>query len=182
MLAYDSPLMSTENNVDNNSHSVYDAHGRQKTYIESAMQRRERIEFLKKREWVRRVTEWVRETSAQQNYPIFGRSTRSYVPFSFRDAGIASQPSIIPFPYAEEEEEEPYIIYSSSPNSSLSSLSEEITPVLPLGSSPSPIINLPIGGSPKRSSGHHRRCSSASLRSHSRKQSLSSICEVPEED
>ena len=74
MLAYDSPLMSTENNVDNNSHSVYDAHGRQKTYIESAMQRRERIEFLKKREWVRRVTEWVRETSAQQNYVCVSRS------------------------------------------------------------------------------------------------------------
>ena len=30
-------------------------------------QRRERIEFLKQREWARRVAEWVRQTNAQQS-------------------------------------------------------------------------------------------------------------------
>ncbi|KAI9571926.1 hypothetical protein HD554DRAFT_2168733 [Boletus coccyginus] len=162
---------------------AYDALGRQKHFVESSIQRRERIEFLKQREWVRRVTEWVRETNAQKDFPIFGRSSRLYSPF--HDAGMTCQPSIIPFPSAEEEEEEPYIIYSSSPSSSLSSLSEEITPVLPLNGGPSPSLGLPIAGAPqpqRRTSGHHRRCSSASLRGHTRKQSLSSICEVPEED
>ena len=187
----------------NNPTPVYDTLGRQKTFIESAMQRRERIEFLKQREWIRRVTEWVRETNAQKDsvrtlsrladfillilssQPIFGRSIRSYSPFS-QDTPIAPQASVIPFPCAEEEEEEPYIIYSSSPSSSLSSLSEEITPVLPLNGGPSPSFSPPVTGVPqptqRRSSGHHRRCSSSSLRGHTRKQSLSSICEVPEED
>lgn len=53
---------------------VYDARGRQKTFVESLAQRRERIEFLKRREWARRVTEWVRETNSQDavslNIPI----------------------------------------------------------------------------------------------------------------
>lgn len=194
--------MSTDKNASIvNPTPVYDVHGRQKTFVESAIQRRERIEFLKQREWIRRVTEWVRETNAQKysvrlphpfhrsplyrrvaSQPIFGRS---FPPFSSQDAGVAPQPSIIPFPCAEEEEEEPYIIYSSSPSSSLSSLSEEVTPVLPLNSGPSPSPSLPVTGAPqsqRRSSGHHRRCSSASLRGHARKQSLSSIDEVPEED
>ncbi|KAF8125617.1 hypothetical protein EV363DRAFT_1225658 [Boletus edulis] len=181
MLAY-----PTSNNNNNNSTPIHDPHGRQKNFAESAIQRKERIEFLKRREWVRRVAEWVRETSVQKDYPIFGRSSRSCFPFSSRDAGIVSQPSIIPFPCAEEVEEEPYVIYSSSPNSSLSSLPEEITPVLPLNSGPPPSLSLPVPPVPqpaqRRSSGHHRRHSSASLRGHARKQSLSSICEVPEED
>ncbi|KAF8551549.1 hypothetical protein OG21DRAFT_1486881 [Imleria badia] len=166
----------------NESTPVYDTHGRQKNFVESTMQRRERIEFLKQREWVRRVTEWVRETSAQKDAPFFGRSSRSCLPFSYQDVGTASQPSAIPFPCAEEEEEEPYIIYSSSPSSSLSSLSEEITPVLPLNSGPCPSVAGVPQPAQRRSSSHHRRCSSASLRGHSRKQSLSSIYEVPEED
>jgi len=164
-----------------NQITFYDTRGRQRTYIESAMQRKERIEFLKQREWVRRVAEWVKETNAQNYSPNYGRSSRSYSPFSYPDPAVGSA---IPFPCVEEEE--PYIIYSSSPSSSLSSLSEEITPVLPLNSGPSPSFNIPVAGVPqpaqRRTPGHHRRCSSASLRGHTRKQSLSSICEVPEED
>jgi len=171
MLAFSNPHMA----VQDDSFTVYDTHGRQKNYIESVVQRKERIEFLKQREWIRRVTEWVRETNAQKYSSILGRSARSHFPL---DAGVTSA---IPFPCVEEEEEEErYIIYSSSPSSSLSSLSEEITPVLPLNSGPSP---LPVAAIPqRRTSGHHRRCSSASLRGHTRKQSLSSIYEVPEED
>ena len=52
-----------------NPTTFYDTRGRQKTYIESAMQRKERIEFLKQREWIRRVAEWVKETNAQ-NYSV----------------------------------------------------------------------------------------------------------------
>lgn len=64
MLAYDSPRMPTTANTT----PVYDTHGRQKHFVESVIQRRERIEFLKQREWVRRVTEWVRETNAQKDF------------------------------------------------------------------------------------------------------------------
>lgn len=70
MLACDSPLhMSTSltDPLPDNSPPVYDARGRQKNFVESAVQRRERIQFLKQREWVRRVTEWVRETNAQKD-------------------------------------------------------------------------------------------------------------------
>lgn len=182
--------------AEDDSFTVYDTHGRQKNYSESVVQRKERIEFLKQREWVRRVTEWVRQTNAQKDLvrktfftpyrhsyfkkSILGRSARSHFPLPYHDPGLTSA---IPFPCVEEEEEEPYIIYSSSPSSSLSSLSEEITPVLPLISGPSPSIGLPVAAIPqRRASGHHRRCSSASLRGHTRKQSLSSIYEVPEED
>ena len=128
---------------------------------------------------------WSRLLTFLVPQPIFSRPSRSFSPFSYQDACIGSQASAVPFPCVEEEEE-PYIIYSSSPNSSLSSLSEEITPVLPLHSGPSPSLSLPVPGVPqptqRRTPGHHRRASSASLRGHTRKQSLSSICEVPEED
>lgn len=83
MLAYDSPLqhshMSTNvaDSIPDNPTPVYDARGRQKNFIESAVQRRERIQFLKQREWVRRVTEWVRETNAQKD------SVRVPVPYRF---------------------------------------------------------------------------------------------------
>lgn len=189
--------MSSNDPLDDNPSPLYDARGRQQGFAESTVQRRERIEFLKQREWVRRVTEWVRETNAQKDsvratsprrfpfpsHSLSQRSGRSFLPFPNQDATLASA---IPFPRVEEEEEEPYVIYSSSPNSSLTSLSEEITPVLPLNSGPSPSLSHPVAGVPqpaqKRTSGHHRRCSSASLRGHTRQQSLSSICEVPEED
>jgi hypothetical protein len=45
----------------------YDVRGRQQHFIETAQQRKERIEFLKKREWARRVAEWIRATSARQD-------------------------------------------------------------------------------------------------------------------
>ncbi|KIJ18293.1 hypothetical protein PAXINDRAFT_97713 [Paxillus involutus ATCC 200175] len=166
---------------------VYDARGRQKTFVESLAQRRERIEFLKRREWARRVTEWVRETNSQ-DATTFGRSRPfppSLVQEPYLRAHVKSTPqaSVIPFPQAEEEE--PYIIYSSSPTSSLSSLSEDITPVLPLDNATSSSLNT-VGGvshpAQRSSSGHHRRRSSASLRGHASIPSLSSICEVPEED
>ncbi|KAG8215317.1 hypothetical protein J3R82DRAFT_8908 [Butyriboletus roseoflavus] len=179
MFAYDSPLHMSDNTT-----PLYDTRGRQKGFVESTVQRRERIEFLKQREWVRRVTQWVRETNAQKDSPIFGRSGRSFIPFPNQDTALGSQAFAIPFPRVEEEEEEePYVIYSSSPNSSLTSLSEEITPVLPLNSGPSPSLTAAAPQpAQRRASGHHRRCSSASLRGHARQHSLSSICEVPEED
>lgn len=45
----------------------YDVRGRQQQFVETAQQRKARLEFLKKREWARRVAEWIRETSARQD-------------------------------------------------------------------------------------------------------------------
>ncbi|KAF9221721.1 hypothetical protein BS17DRAFT_239403 [Gyrodon lividus] len=199
MLAYDSLSTSyptlhddhSQNNIyfSDDRAPVYDARGRQQNFTESAAQRRERIEFLKQREWARRVTEWVRETNSQKDITTFGRS-RPFIPSPVHDSSLRAhinstpQASVIPFPQLEEEE--PYIIYSSSPSSSLSSLSEDTTPVLPLNSGSGSSLSLGVAGVPqsaqRRSSGHHRRRSSASLRGHTSMPSLSSICEVPEED
>lgn len=66
MLALSNPHMATSY-AEDDSFTVYDTHGRQKDYVESVVQRKERIEFLKQREWVRRVTEWVRQTNAQKD-------------------------------------------------------------------------------------------------------------------
>ncbi|KIJ60907.1 hypothetical protein HYDPIDRAFT_31785 [Hydnomerulius pinastri MD-312] len=201
MLAYDTPGPAYPSLNDyhfpnsglvsfsNDAAPVYDTRGRQKHFVESSAQRRERIEFLKRREWARRVAEWVRETSSRKDVTTFGCS-RPFPSSPVQEVGFKAQiystpqASVIPFPQVEEEE--PYIIYSSSPTSSLSSLSEDTTPILPInGGSPSS-INFGVGGisqpPQKRSSGHHRRCSSASLRGHTRRPSLSSIFEVPEED
>jgi len=41
----------------------YDEKGRQMQYVESTLQRRERIAFLKKREWARRVVLWLNHTA-----------------------------------------------------------------------------------------------------------------------
>ena len=69
MLAYGStypPLQDSHISPSSDPTPVYDPRGRQKNFVESAMQRKERIEFLKQREWVRRVTEWVKETNVQK--------------------------------------------------------------------------------------------------------------------
>ncbi|KIK92865.1 hypothetical protein PAXRUDRAFT_550252 [Paxillus rubicundulus Ve08.2h10] len=173
---------------DDDGAPVYDVRGRQKTFTESLAQRRERIEFLKRREWARRVTEWVRETNSQEVATTFGRSrpfppSLAQEPYTRAHVKSTPQASVIPFPQAEEEE--PYIIYSSSPTSSFSSLSEDITPVLPLNNATTSSLNTAGGVShlaQRSSSGHHRRRSSASLRGHTSTPSLSSISEVPEED
>ncbi|KAF9238675.1 hypothetical protein BU15DRAFT_75121 [Melanogaster broomeanus] len=199
MLAYNSPgpayptlndyhFPTNMTSFSNDSPPVYDTRGRQRTFVESEAQRKERIEFLKRREWARRVTEWVRETNSQKNDTAFGRS-RPFPLSPVQDSGLLThmsstpQASVVPFPQVEEEE--PYIIYSSSPTSSLSSLSEDTTPVLPLNSgigSPSLSIGVLPQPAQRKTTGHHRRRSSASLRGHTRRPSLSSICEVPEED
>lgn len=69
MLAYPHLLDSQMSAAPHSPNVPYDPRGRQKNFVESAMQRKERIEFLKQREWVRRVTEWLRETNAQ-NYSV----------------------------------------------------------------------------------------------------------------
>ncbi|KAJ8583910.1 hypothetical protein M405DRAFT_827727 [Rhizopogon salebrosus TDB-379] len=166
----------------------YDVRGRQQQFVESAQQRKARLEFLKKREWARRVAEWIRETSARQDVMNFG-CTGSLAASSSRSDNSnvrrsTTPRSPLPLP-SREEEEEPYIIYSSSPSSSMSSLSDD----LPASSTPAPHpsisihpLSSTIPPSPPSKRTHHRRRSSASLTAPRRQPSLSSIYEVPEED
>lgn len=159
----------------------YDVRGRQQHFIETTQQRKERIEFLKKREWARRVAEWIRATSARQDVMTFGCSgslaASSAMPDnSNRSTASASSLSLS----SSEEEEEPYVIYSSSPSSSMSSLSDDLSISSVSTSHPSNNNIHPLPPPSKRS--HRRRRSSASHMTPRRRLSLSSICEVPEED
>ena len=45
----------------------YDAFGRQHPFVESELQRRERIAFLRKREWARRVSSWIQHTQGAEH-------------------------------------------------------------------------------------------------------------------
>lgn len=166
----------------------YDVRGRQQHFIETAQQRKERIEFLKKREWARRVAEWIRATSARQDVMTFGcsGSLAASSPMPDNSSAIRSTASASSLsPSSSEEEEEPYVIYSSSPSSSMSSLSDDLSASSVSTSHPSKNIHtlsssIPLPLPSKRS--HHRRRSSASLVTPRRRPSLSSIYEVPEED
>ncbi|KAH7919554.1 hypothetical protein BV22DRAFT_1108020 [Leucogyrophana mollusca] len=161
----------------------YDGRGRQKQYVESVAQRKERIEFLKRREWARRVAEWIRETSAQQDVMTFGYAGRhaSPVPDTGDVSRFTGSSSSLSLPLNEEQDDQPYVIYSSSPSSSLSSLSDDV-PVPVLYSTPSFNNSSHAIPPPALSRSHHRRRSSASLRGTPRRLSLSSIYETPEED
>lgn len=160
--------------------------GRQAQYTESASQRRERVEFLRKREWARRVAEWIRETSARQDVLSFGHSGSFASPFSQDlDSPRLSSSSTSSLPLSRDssdDDDEPYIIYSSSPSSSLSSLSDE-TPVYQTPNIHNfyAIPNTQAHQIPPTVQKSHRRHKSGH-RSPGRKYSLSSISEVPEED
>jgi hypothetical protein len=145
----------------------YDEKGRQIHYVESAVQRQERLAFIRKREWARRVSAWIQESQSvdeHYNKDVLYDSTMS-------TSGTKSKVTwdVVSIPEAPEEyydDNEPYIIYSSSPSSpssSTSALSDE-------GSSPT--------SSPTSSKLSQRR----SPRPRRRHLSLSSINEEPEED
>ncbi|KIM90020.1 hypothetical protein PILCRDRAFT_812823 [Piloderma croceum F 1598] len=142
----------------------YDEKGRQIDYIESAAQRQERIAFIKKREWARRVSSWIQQSrSVDEHY---------HRDVLYDSAMSTSKPKVtwdtISIPESPEEyydDNEPYIIYSSSPSSpssSTSTLSDE---------NASPLSSPTSSKFPQRRSPRPRR----------RHLSLSSINEEPEE-
>lgn len=154
---------------------LYHSRDTQKHVMES--QRRERIEFLKQREWARRVAEWVRQTNSQQSdFSSLGRSWPAS-PQPVQDASYAYGIPYTAQPRAEQEE--PYIIYSSSPSPLFSAPHSDDSKSVGTGLPPSPSSTSVL---PKLASLHHRRRSSASTRTPRRSPSLSSIFEVPEED
>ncbi|KAI5990426.1 hypothetical protein EDD15DRAFT_2198020 [Pisolithus albus] len=163
-----------------NSPVLYDSRDKHTPNLESSLQRRERIEFLKRREWTRRVAELVKYSHLQQlDVPALGRAW-PLSPKPVQDTGYAHSASYAsPVSFPVEEEEEPYIIYSSSPSPLPSPLFsgdlKSTGPTLP--------VSPPRGNVlPRHPVAHHRRRSSASTRTPRRSPSLSSISEVPEED
>jgi len=150
----------------------YDEKGRQIKYVESAFQRQERVAFLKKRAWARRVSTWIKQSQLGDD-----RHSERVVLYDSALSTSGHRPKVawnntISIPESPEEyidENEPYIIYSSSssssgsPSSSTSALSDEAT-------SPATRHHASRKSSPRRS---------PRLRRHL---SLSSINEEPEED
>lgn len=163
-----------------------------------SIHRREPIEFLKKREWARRVAEWAKQSAHQADMVGLSPSvtspdlTPSQSSCAHPWTATQSLPKSVRKPVLEmtyppakpslvEQEEEPYIIYSSSPTPAFSPHpSDDLKHAI---SSPEPFRVAPHTTLlSKRVSTHHRRRSSASIRTPRRSPSLSSIFEVPEED
>ena len=161
----------------------YDENGRQIHYVESVLQRQERVAFIKKREWARRVSAWIQESrSVDEHYNRDVLYDSAMVNTSYSQRGVdfdtscpqsTSKPkvtwdtlSIPELPEESYDDNEPYIIYSSSPSSPSSSTSALSDECASLSSSPT------SSKIPQRRSPRPRR----------RHLSLSSINEEPEED
>jgi hypothetical protein len=152
----------------------YDVNGRQHRFYESPEQRAVRLAFMN----AGRVASWVdthkTNVSISPHYPSLEMSQEELTRALFNPRPQAKTvapnvPSAYLQPMTESEEiEEPYILYSSSDSLSSSSSSSP-------QSSPVPLEEMP------RLSSKHRRHSSSSSASISRRPSLDSIIEVSEE-
>lgn len=154
----------------------YDAKGRQIQYVETPLQRRERLAFLRKREWARRVSSWIEESGSENVDEHYGRdvlydSAQSISAAAARPPKVTWDVLSIPeasasdlSSYANDPESEPYIIYSSSPSSPSSSTSSLTLDRDGSESPSSPALKFPSSRT------RHRR----------RHSSLSSINEVQE--
>jgi len=138
----------------------YDDKGRQAHFVESPIQRRERLAFIKRREWAQRVSTWIEESQFVND---------SYKQDVLYDSAISmsQQKALWDVPDFQATDNEPYIIYSSSSNSSPSSPSSSTSA---LSDDSSPSMSPRVSKSSRRIS-HSRH----------RHRSLSSINEEPEE-
>lgn len=207
-------------------HLAAHAKGRQTKFVESTAQRRQRVEFLRRREWTRRIAEWIDAAAAggssaeaadakvrtrlpglrharADSPPITAQAlapiTYSWVDIlaaadaddDYEDAPIPacspapvpvpSAPSLSPapspypayaYPYTpDEQDDEPYVIYTASPRSSASPapLPPYTPPAYP--ARPPALSWQPAPHAPRRRSGPSPR---------SRHSSLSSISEEEE--
>ncbi|KAH9921153.1 uncharacterized protein B0H18DRAFT_1213139 [Fomitopsis serialis] len=185
------PPLDARSRADRAVHAQAPAKARQDKFVESVAQRKERVEFLRRREWTRRIAEWIdsaagadakvraphravmRDASADahtpQALPPITYSRRR----DYEDAPPPAQPAPYRYPshpHDEPESMEPYIIYTASPRS-------HPAPALPSSYTPPPAYParppaLNMQGAPMR------QRSAAELRS--RHSSLSSISEEEE--
>ncbi|CCM00704.1 uncharacterized protein FIBRA_02744 [Fibroporia radiculosa] len=148
----------------------YDSKGRLGKFEETAAQRRERVEFLRRREWTRRIAEWIEHSANSQE---LAHITHSWADILAAADAVDDLDDTASSPYTlEEPEPEPYIIYTASPRSGSFSCS------IPSYTPPSPAHTLP-SPAPRSSHSQPRRKRSGGL-PRSRHSSLSSISEEEE--
>ncbi|EMD35140.1 hypothetical protein CERSUDRAFT_116616 [Gelatoporia subvermispora B] len=132
----------------------YDERGRQKKYTESSAQRRERVEFLRRREWTRRIADWINDSASVKSKMLAS-------PYSVEDFLAATQQRHF------VEPDEPYVIYTASPASSGSRADTPPAASLPpldppMSPSMSP-VHTPLQRQRSRGGPHSRHSSLSSI-------------------
>ncbi|KAH8079788.1 hypothetical protein BXZ70DRAFT_643388 [Cristinia sonorae] len=152
----------------------YDSRGRLMPFVETQAQRRERERLLKRKEHARRVNKWLEESSVEAAKVLMqmNMSTMrtSPSPVGGRRFHLGDRPDSI---MEEDEMEEPYILYSTSPSTS------------PYGSASISLSLSMLSSSPSSSSSSVSSGRSTSpfegLKASSRKSSRSSLGSIVEE-
>ncbi|KZT03294.1 uncharacterized protein LAESUDRAFT_716305 [Laetiporus sulphureus 93-53] len=110
------PWSATPADVDAYSTALYDSNTAQKKLVETLAQRRQRVDFLRRREWTRRIAEWL-EHSATADAKDIAPITHSWVDILAAADAVDDYDEMTANPYTPEEPSypEPYIIYTASP-------------------------------------------------------------------
>jgi len=111
------PWPVSSSNTDVFQPPLYVSSERQQKFVESLAQRRERVEFLRRREWTRRIAEWIDHTAGDAR--ALAHITHSWVDIlaaadAVDDLDDVASPQYTP---DESSSDEPYIIYTASPRS-----------------------------------------------------------------
>ena len=183
------------------SPALYDDKGRQKRFVEDVEQRRQRVEFLRRKEWTRRIAAWIDQsgrgaraaaaaaaanqvrthartvvTLTSPSVPALTHTSCPQNPtsttFSWEDLLAAHEPE------HAEDDAEPYVIYTASPRSPSSSSSSSSLCSLVDPPSPATPVAFPTSRSPGSAAPGLNK-----LRwtPHSRHSSLTSISEEEDE-
>jgi len=133
----------------------YDERGRQKKYMESDAQRRERVEFLRRREWTRRIAEWINDSATvkSKGQPLY----------SFEDLLAAAEQHHLARPPASADSDEPYVIYTASPASSAARADTPPAAALPPLDASAPAAHAPLQRRRSRPGPHSRHSSLSSI-------------------
>ncbi|OBZ74649.1 hypothetical protein A0H81_05438 [Grifola frondosa] len=101
-----------------------DERGRQRKFVENLVQRRERVEFLRRREWTRRISAWIDQSTVASD-----AQTRQPLAYAWEDVLAAADadasgsfygdtrrlPDVIDETDEPGPECAPYVIYTASP-------------------------------------------------------------------
>ncbi|OCH90861.1 hypothetical protein OBBRIDRAFT_803684 [Obba rivulosa] len=141
----------------------YDERGRQKKFVESSAQRRERVEFLRRREWTRRIAEWINDSATVKD-----KSQMPSPAYSMEDFLAATRQRHYIGPPDVAEPDEPYVIYTASPASSVSRSDTPPAATLPsldapLASASPPAMHPPLQRRRSRGGPHSRHSSLSSI-------------------
>lgn len=96
---------------------LYVSRPRQEKFVESMAQRRERVEFLRRKEWTRRISEWIAH-SASPEAKQFAHLSHSWIDIlAAADADDEYACAHNYTPCEPPSPEEPYVIYTATPRS-----------------------------------------------------------------